>query len=49
MGNKDHRNRETKKPKKKKDDALKVSPARRGDFNPAGLRAIQETIKRSES
>jgi len=47
MGNKDHRTRETKKPKKKKEAAAKPVSTRREDFNQSAFRAVQETFKRS--
>jgi len=49
MGNKDRRGREAKKPKKEKPSAPKIKNATREDFNQAAFRAVQETIRRSES
>ena len=49
MGNKDHRTRETKKPKKKKDAAATPAPTRREDFKKSAFRSVQDAFKRSES
>jgi len=49
MGSKDHRSREAKKPPKKKTPAAVIKKATREDFSQAAFKAVQETIRCSES